>query len=106
MSAPQFSVMLAINGVGLIVVSQIVALLVEKLVVKIINLFNDCANCRRNITYCDVSFTSSFICITHRIFINISPVTSIAPLGFSMAMEERTGGSGNASSLLGLFHLY
>lgn len=68
MSAPQFSVMLAINGVGLIVVSQIVALLVEKLVVKIINLFNDCANCRRNITYCDVSFTSSFICITHRIF--------------------------------------
>ena len=48
MSAPQFSVMLAINGVGLIVVSQIVALLVEKLVVKIINLFNDCANCRRN----------------------------------------------------------
>ena len=39
MSAPQFSVMLAINGVGLIVVSQIVALLVEKLVVKIINLF-------------------------------------------------------------------
>ena len=31
MSAPQFSVMLAINGVGLIVVSQIVALLVEKI---------------------------------------------------------------------------
>ena len=30
MSAPQFSVMLAINGVGLIVVSQLVALIVEK----------------------------------------------------------------------------
>ena len=36
-------------------------------------------------------------------FINICPVTSIAPLCFSMAMAERTGGSGNASSLLGLF---
>ncbi|MEJ7358466.1 Bcr/CflA family drug resistance efflux transporter, partial [Staphylococcus epidermidis] len=31
MSAPQFSVMLAINGVGLIVVSQLVALIVEKI---------------------------------------------------------------------------
>ena len=36
-------------------------------------------------------------------FLNVCPVTSIGPLGFSMAMEERTGGSGNASSLLGLF---
>ncbi|TXO10778.1 multidrug effflux MFS transporter, partial [Staphylococcus aureus] len=36
-------------------------------------------------------------------FLNVCPVTSIGPLGFTMAMEERTGGSGNASSLLGLF---
>ena len=28
-------------------------------------------------------------------FLNISPVTSIGPLGFALAMEERTGGSGN-----------
>ena len=39
------------------------------------------------------------------ILLNVCPVTSIGPLGFTMAMEERTGGSGNASSLLGLFHL-
>ena len=40
-----------------------------------------------------------------RFLLNVCPVTSIGPLGFSMAMEERTGGSGNASSLLGLFNL-
>ena len=32
----------------------------------------------------------------------VAPVTGVATLGFSIAMEERTTGSGSASSLLGL----
>ncbi|MCP6565101.1 hypothetical protein NL503_27355, partial [Klebsiella pneumoniae] len=35
-------------------------------------------------------------------FVLVSPVTGIATLGFSVAMDERTGGGGSASSLLGL----
>ncbi|WP_367121491.1 multidrug effflux MFS transporter [Staphylococcus capitis] len=104
MSAPQFSVMLAINGVGLIVVSQIVALLVEKIsrqklliyltIMQIVGVILLIATLALHLPL--------YVLLT-AFFINISPVTSIAPLGFSMAMEERTGGSGNASSLLGLF---
>lgn len=35
-------------------------------------------------------------------FLAVVPVTGIGPIAFSIAMEERTGGSGNAASLLGL----
>ena len=104
MSAPQFSVMLAINGVGLILVSQIVALLVEKIsrqklliyltIVQIVGVI---------LLIATLALHLPLYVLLIAFFINISPVTSIAPLGFSMAMEERTGGSGNASSLLGLF---
>lgn len=104
MSAPQFSLMLAINGVGLIVVSQIVALLVEKIsrqklliyltIMQIVGVI---------LLIATLALHLPLYVLLIAFFINISPVTSIAPLGFSMAMEERTGGSGNASSLLGLF---
>ncbi|MCS4487077.1 Bcr/CflA family efflux MFS transporter [Staphylococcus americanisciuri] len=33
----------------------------------------------------------------------VAPVTGIGPIAFSLAMQARTGGSGSASSLLGLF---
>lgn len=104
MSAPQFSVMLAINGVGLIIVSHIVALLVEKIsrqklliyltIMQIVGVI---------LLIATLALHLPLYVLLIAFFINISPVTSIAPLGFSMAMEERTGGSGNASSLLGLF---
>ncbi|WP_367141698.1 multidrug effflux MFS transporter [Staphylococcus capitis subsp. capitis] len=104
MSAPQFSVMLAINGVGLIIVSQIVALLVEKIsrqklliyltIMQIVGVI---------LLIATLALHLPLYVLLIAFFINISPVTSFAPLGFSMAMEERTGGSGNASSLLGLF---
>ncbi|PZP96830.1 MAG: Bcr/CflA family drug resistance efflux transporter [Staphylococcus capitis] len=104
MSAPQFSVMLAINGVGLIIVSQIVALLVEKIsrqklliyltIMQIVGVI---------LLIATLALHLPLYVLLIAFFINISPVTSIAPLGFSIAMEERTGGSGNASSLLGLF---
>ena len=103
MSAPQFSVMLAINGVGLIIVSQIVALLVEKIsrqklliyltIMQIVGVI---------LLIATLALHLPLYVLLIAFFINISPVTSIAPVCVSMAMEERTGASGTASSLLGL----
>ncbi len=100
----QFSVILAVNGIGLILVSQIVALLVEKLsrytlliyltVIQIIGVI---------LIIITLSMHLPIWLLIIAFFLNISPVTSIGPLGFALAIEERTGGSGNASSLLGLF---
>ncbi|RQX27503.1 Bcr/CflA family efflux MFS transporter [Staphylococcus warneri] len=100
----QFSVILAVNGIGLILVSQIVALLVEKLsrytlliyltVIQIIGVI---------LIIITLSMHLPIWLLIIAFFLNISPVTSIGPLGFALAMEEKTGGSGNASSLLGLF---
>lgn len=104
MSAPQFSVMLAINGVGLIIVSQIVALLVEKISRQKLLIYLTIMQILGVILLiATLALHLPLYVLLIAFFINISPVTSIAPLGFSMAMEERTGGSGNASSLLGLF---
>nr|WP_272107593.1 Bcr/CflA family efflux MFS transporter [Staphylococcus sp. NRL 22/194] len=104
MTPQQFSVMIAINGIGLIAVSQIVAILVTYvhryhlfIYLTLIQIFG--------------VILISLTLILHgplwilliAFFLNVCPVASIGPLGFSMAMEERTGGSGNSSSLLGLF---
>lgn len=36
----------------------------------------------------------------------VAPVTGVATLGFSIAMEESTTGNGSASSLLDLYNFY
>ncbi|MDU1821682.1 MAG: Bcr/CflA family drug resistance efflux transporter, partial [Staphylococcus epidermidis] len=94
----------AINGVGLIVVSQITAIIVEKIsryamliYLTIIQMLGVV------ILIFTLTLHLPLYVLLIGFFINICPVTSIAPLCFSMAMAERTGGSGNASSLLGLF---
>ena len=104
LSPQQFSVILAVNGIGLILVSQIVALLVEKLsrytlliyltLIQIIGVL---------LIILTLTMHWPIWMLIIAFFLNISSVTSIGPLGFALAMEERTGGSGNASSLLGLF---
>jgi DHA1 family bicyclomycin/chloramphenicol resistance-like MFS transporter len=104
LSPQQFSVILAVNGIGLILISQIVALLVEKLsrytlliyltLIQIIGVL---------LIILTLTMHWPIWMLIIAFFLNISPVTSIGPLGFALAMEERTGGSGNASSLLGLF---
>ncbi|MBV2115712.1 Bcr/CflA family drug resistance efflux transporter, partial [Staphylococcus epidermidis] len=100
----QYSAMFAINGVGLIVVSQITAIIVEKvsryamlIYLTIIQMLGVV------ILIFTLTLHLPLYVLLIGFFINICPVTSIAPLCFSMAMAERTGGSGNASSLLGLF---
>ena len=104
MTPLQYSAMFAINGVGLIVVSQITAIIVEKIsryamliYLTIIQMLGVV------ILIFTLTLHLPLYVLLIGFFINICPVTSIAPLCFSMAMAERTGGSGNASSLLGLF---
>lgn len=104
MTPLQYSAMFAINGVGLIVVSQITAIIVEKVsryamliyltIIQMIGVV---------ILIITLTLHLPLYVLLIGFFINICPVTSIAPLCFSMAMAEHTGGSGNASSLLGLF---
>lgn len=100
MTPLQYSAMFAINGVGLIVVSQITAIIVEKvsryamlIYLTIIQMLGVV------ILIFTLTLHLPLYVLLIGFFINICPVTSIAPLCFSMA----TGGSGNASSLLGLF---
>ena len=104
MTPQQFSIMVAVNGVGLIIVSQIVALLVAYInrfklmiyltLIQVVGVI---------LIVITLAVHGPLWILLIAFFLNVCPVTSIGPLGFSMAMEERTCGSGNASSLLGLF---
>ncbi|MEJ7329184.1 Bcr/CflA family drug resistance efflux transporter, partial [Staphylococcus epidermidis] len=44
----------------------------------------------------------SFWILIIGLIVLVAPVTGVATLGFAIAMDERTTGSGSASSLLGL----
>ncbi len=104
MSALQYSFMFAMNGIGLILLSQITAILVEKTNRHTMLIYlTICQIIGVIILILALTFHLPLYVILIGFFINICPVTSIAPLSFSMAMAERSGGSGNASSLLGLF---
>ena len=107
MTPQQFSIMVAVNGVGLIIVSQIVALLVAYInrfklmiyltLIQVVGVI---------LIVITLAVHGPLWILLIAFFLNVCPVTSIGPLGFSMAMEERTGGSGNASSLLDYSNLY
>ncbi|MGW7976515.1 Bcr/CflA family efflux MFS transporter [Staphylococcus xylosus] len=104
MTPQQFSILFALNGIGLIIMSQLTALLVEYINRYFLLVF---------LTLIQISgvVLIIFTLIFHlplwvliiAFFLNVCPVTGIGPLSFTLAMESRTGGSGNASSLLGLF---
>ncbi|AID02265.1 Bcr/CflA family efflux MFS transporter [Staphylococcus xylosus] len=104
MTPQQFSILFALNGIGLIITSQLTALLVEYINRYFLLVL---------LTLIQISgvVLILFALILHlplwvliiAFFLNVCPVTGIGPLSFTLAMESRTGGSGNASSLLGLF---
>ena len=103
LSAQQFSIMFACVGISLIISSQATGKLVdyiERLVLlRILTIV-------QLIGVAWVSITLSMHLSIWLLFIGfiilVAPVTGVATLGFSIAMEERTGGNGSASSLLGL----
>ncbi len=84
MTPQQFSIMFAVNGVGLIIVSQVVALLVEKLHRHIFNHFNYYTSGRCCFNYPDTYIPFTTLGLTHRILLKcVSCRTSIGPLGFA-----------------------
>ncbi|MDG0843513.1 multidrug effflux MFS transporter [Staphylococcus equorum] len=103
MSAQQFSLMFASVGVSLIISSQLTGKLVDYIdrqvllrVLTIIQLVG--ISWISIILYMHLSIWLLFI----GFIILVAPVTGVATLGFSIAMDENTGGNGSASSLLGL----
>lgn len=103
LSPQAFSIMFAVNGIGLIISSQLSG--------KLVDYFSPLA-IMRGYTWVQLVgvIMISIVLIFHlpifflfiAFFVLVSPVTGIATLGFSVAMDERTGGGGSASSLLGL----
>ncbi|PTI80011.1 Bcr/CflA family drug resistance efflux transporter [Staphylococcus succinus] len=104
MSAQQFSVLFAVNGIGLIIMSQLTAKLVEYVNRYVLLI---CLTLIQISGVILIIFTLTLHLpiwvLVIAFFLNVCPVTGIGPLSFALAMESRTGGSGNASSLLGLF---
>jgi len=104
MTPQQFSVLFALNGIGLIIMSQLTALLVEYmnryLLLVLLTLIQILGVVL--IIFVLIFHLPLWVLII-AFFLNVCPVTGIGPLSFTLAMESRTGGSGNASSLLGLF---
>ncbi|PHK49579.1 multidrug effflux MFS transporter [Staphylococcus edaphicus] len=104
MTPQQFSILFAINGVGLIIMSQLTAMLVEYINRYLLLVLLTLIQITGVILICfTLIFHLPIWVLLLAFFLNVCPVTGIGPLSFTLAMESRTGGSGNASSLLGLF---
>lgn len=103
MSAQQFSLMFASVGVSLIISSQLTGKLVDyidrQVLLRVLTIIQLVGVVWISIVlYMHLSIWLLFI----GFIILVAPVTGVATLGFSIAMDENTGGNGSASSLLGL----
>ncbi|MEX3447276.1 multidrug effflux MFS transporter [Staphylococcus warneri] len=103
MSALQFSIMFAAIGITLIISSQLVGVLVDRIerrqLLKIVTYIQVLGVVIVAIT--PLNHLSFWILVIGFIIL-VAPVTAVASLGFSIAMDESTRGRGSASSLLGL----
>ncbi|MGE6908511.1 multidrug effflux MFS transporter [Staphylococcus warneri] len=103
MSALQFSIMFAAIGITLIISSQLVGMLVDRIerrqLLKIVTYIQVLGVVIVAITLLN---HLSFWILVIGFIILVAPVTAVASLGFSIAMDESTRGRGSASSLLGL----
>ncbi|HEA6656199.1 TPA: multidrug effflux MFS transporter [Staphylococcus aureus] len=103
MTAIQFSWMFAGIGITLIISSQLTGYLVD---------FIDSQKLMRGMTMIQIIgvILVTIVLLNHRNFwilaigfiILIAPVTGVATLGFTIAMDESSSGRGSSSSLLGL----
>ncbi|MBP3033144.1 multidrug effflux MFS transporter [Staphylococcus warneri] len=103
MSALQFSIMFAAIGITLIISSQLVGVLVDRIerrqLLKIVTYIQVLGVVIVAITLLN---HLSFWILVIGFIILVAPVTAVASLGFSIAIDESTRGRGSASSLLGL----
>ncbi|MEL1159558.1 multidrug effflux MFS transporter [Staphylococcus epidermidis] len=102
-SPQQFSIFMSCIGIGLILSSQTAS--------KLVDFFN---RYQIILLYSLIQILGAIIVIVALIWslpvwiylvailFTVIPVSGLGPIVFSVAMEERTGGSGNAASLLGL----
>lgn len=101
MSALQFSIMFAAIGITLIISSQLVGVLVDRIerrqLLKIVTYIQVLGVVIVAITLLN---HMSFWILVIGFIILVAPVTAVASLGFSIAMDESTRGRGSASSLL------
>lgn len=103
MSALQFSIMFAAIGITLIISSQLVGVLVDRIerrqLLKIVTYIQVLG-----VVIVAIKLLNhlSFWILVIGFIILVAPVTAVASLGFSIAMDESTRGRGSASSLLGL----
>lgn len=103
MNAQQFSYMFAVNGVGLILFSQLTAKLVDKMSeVDILKLGQTIQFIGMIATTIVLLLHLPVWCLWISFFILITPVSMIGTTGFSIAMQVQNQGSGSASSILGL----
>lgn len=104
MSPQAFGWMYAVIGIGLIAMSQITAFAVKYIErEKLLHILTGIQVFGVILVVITTGFHLPLPLLLASFFIMVWPVTGIGPLGFSLAIEERSGGSGNASSLLGLF---
>ena len=103
MSALQFSIMFAAIGITLIISSQLVDVLVDRIerrqLLKIVTYIQVLGVVIVAMTLLN---HLSFWILVIGFIVLVAPVTAVASLGFSIAMDESTKGRGSASSLLGL----
>ncbi|MBF0738022.1 Bcr/CflA family efflux MFS transporter [Staphylococcus arlettae] len=103
MNALQFSWMFATVGITLIISSQLTGKLVDyfarQTLFRALTVIQIVGVLGIGITL--LNHLPLYMLIIGFIIL-VAPVTGIATLGFSIAMDERSGGSGSASSLLGL----
>src|SRR5699024_6637240 len=103
MSTQQLTIMFAVIGISLIISNQLTGNLVDYIhpqtllsiltSVQLIGIIS--------VTIILLNHLSIWMLFIGFIIL-VAPVTGVATLGFSIAMDERTGGNGSASSLLGL----
>ncbi|GEP79439.1 multidrug effflux MFS transporter [Staphylococcus carnosus] len=104
MTPQAFGWMYAVNGVGLILMSQVTAFAVKYISrEKLLHILTAIQLTGVFLVIITTWFHLPLWLLVISFFIMVCPVTGIGPVGFALAIEERSGGSGNASSLLGLF---
>ncbi|WP_411756475.1 MFS transporter [Staphylococcus chromogenes] len=103
MTPQSFSLLMVFIGIGLIISSQLSNLCLRwwsQLSVLTLFMMIQVLGAIMTIIVLLLHLPLAMLIIT--LFFAVTPVTAIGPLAFSLAMQMRTGGSGSASSLLGL----
>lgn len=103
MTPQSFSLLMVFIGIGLIISSQLSNLCLRWWPqLHVLTLFMMIQVLGAMMTIIVLLLHLPLTVLVVALFFAVTPVTAIGPIAFSLAMQMRTGGSGSASSLLGL----